>query len=55
MLGDALREIAVLAVVFYPIEAGFKEVFDWPVFLLVFVGAGFFLWLGMILEGSGDL
>jgi hypothetical protein len=55
MLGDFLREIAVLAIVFYPIEAEFKEVFSWSIFALVALGAIIFLWLGMILEGTDDL
>lgn len=55
MLGDFLREIAVLVIVFYPIDAGFNRKFDWSIFALVAVFAGVFLWLGMILEGSDDL
>jgi hypothetical protein len=54
MLGDFLREIAVLVIVFYPIEAGFNLKFDWSVFVLIAVFAGILLWLGMILEGSED-
>jgi hypothetical protein len=55
LLGDFLREIAVLIIVFYPIEAGFNSKFDWSIFSLVAVLAFILLWLGMILEGSDDL
>jgi hypothetical protein len=55
MLGDFLREMAVLIIVFYPIEAGFSHQFDWSVFSLVVMLAAILQWLGMILEGKDDL
>ena len=55
MLGDALREMAVLIGVFYTIEAKFKDEFDWAIFSLVAVFALVLLWFGMILEGGDDL
>jgi hypothetical protein len=55
MLGDFLREIAVLMIVFYPLEAGFNNHFEWSIFALVVVFAAILLWLGMILEGTDDL
>lgn len=47
--------MAVLVIVFYPIDAGFNKVFDWSVFALVAVLALILLWLGMILEGKDEL
>lgn len=55
LFGDFLREIAVLIIVFYPIEAEFSKQFDWSIFLLVAVLAFILLWLGMVLEGTEDL
>ena len=55
MLGDFLREIAVLIIVFYPIEASLNAKFEWSIFLLIAVLEGILLWLGMILEGSDNL
>jgi hypothetical protein len=53
--GDFLREMAVLIVVFYPLDAGFTHQFDWSVCSLVVVFAVILLWLGMVLEGTDDL
>jgi hypothetical protein len=55
MLGDFLREMAVLIIVFYPIEAVFTSQFSWPIFLLIVVFAAILLWFGMILEGRNEL
>jgi type IV secretory pathway VirB2 component (pilin) len=55
MAGDFLREIAVLIIVFYPIDAWFSKAFDWSIFLLVAMFAFILLWWGMILEGSDEL
>jgi hypothetical protein len=55
LLGDFLREIAVLIIVFYPLDAGFKNTFEWSIFVLVAVLAFTLLWFGMILEGRDDL
>ena len=55
MLGDFLRDVAILVVVFYPLDAGLQGRFDWDIGILIFAMAGFLLWLGMILEGKDDL
>ena len=55
MAGDFLREIAVLMVVFYPLEATFTKQFDWSICVLVVVFSFILLWLGMILEGTDEL
>jgi hypothetical protein len=55
LFGDFLREIAVLVIVFWPIEAGFRGTFDWSIFSLIVVLALILLWLGMILEGRDEI
>jgi hypothetical protein len=55
LLGDFLRDVAILVVVFYPLDAGLQGRFDWDIGILIFAMAGFLLWLGMILEGKDDL
>jgi len=50
-----LREMAVLMVVLYPLEAGVSGKFNWSDFTLVEVGAGILLYLGIILEGRDEL
>lgn len=55
MIGDALREIAILVAVFLPLDAYFQhDLGGWTVaFALLLAGA--FMWWGMILEGKDDL
>jgi hypothetical protein len=55
LFGDFLREIAVLMIVFYPLEAEFNSHFEWSIFLLVAAFAFMLLWFGMILEGRDEL
>jgi len=55
LLGDFLREIAMLVVVFYPLDAYWQGKFDWTSVLWVLFIAGIFLYWGMILEGRDDL
>jgi hypothetical protein len=52
LLGDFLREVAVLIIVLYPLESGINRTFRWWVFILVAVGTGIFLFLGILLEGK---
>jgi len=55
MLGDFLRDVAILVVVFYPLDAGLQGKFDWDICILIFAMVGFLLWLGMVLEGKDEL
>ncbi len=55
MLGDFLRELAPLILVFYTLDSALEGKFDWFIFGLVLIGAGAFLAYGMILEGRDEL
>ena len=55
MLGDFLRDVAILVVVFYPLDAYMQGRFDWDTCFLIFAMAGFLLWIGIILEGKDEL
>jgi hypothetical protein len=55
MLGDFLRDIAILVVVFYPLDAWMEQKFDWNICLLIFVMSAVLLWLGMVLEGRDEI
>jgi hypothetical protein len=55
LLGDFLREVAVLLAVLYPLDAYLQNKFDWSNCILVFVFSGALLWWGMILEGRDGL
>ena len=55
LLGDFLREMAVLMVVLYPLEAYLLNRFDWWIFVLVVLLAAALLYWGMILEGRDEL
>jgi hypothetical protein len=55
LLGDFLREIAVLVIVFLPIDAWLQGKLDWVTFALAAALAGTLLWFGMILEGRDEL
>jgi len=52
LLGDFLREIAVLMLVLYPLESGINRTFRWLTFILVALGTGMFLYVGILLEGK---
>jgi hypothetical protein len=54
LVGDFLREIAVLMVVFYPLEAYFQNKFEWVSFFFVLALVSILFWRGMILEGGGE-
>lgn len=55
LLGDFLREMAVLIVVLYPLDAALEGKFDWFTFGLVMVFGVALLYWGMILEGRDEL
>ncbi len=55
MLGDFLREISVLTLVFFPLETYLRGTLDWSTFMLTVIFAGAFLFYGMILEGKEGL
>ena len=55
MLGDFLREAAVLIVVFLPLERYLRGGWDWDVLIIAMVIAGPLLWFGMILEGRNEV
>jgi len=55
LLGDFLREIAVLVIVFLPLDAWLQRSLDWDSFGLAALLAGALLWFGMILEGNNEL
>jgi len=55
LIGDGLRDMSVLVLVFYALDTEIKGKFDLSSFgLLVVVAAGVF-YLGMLLEGEDDL
>jgi hypothetical protein len=51
LVGDFLREVAVLMVVLYPLEAYLERRFVWWIFAIVVVISGCSLVGGIILEG----
>jgi hypothetical protein len=54
MIGDFLREAAILWFALYPLEAYFNKNFDWFHFGFMLCIAGAFMYLGMILEGEEE-
>jgi hypothetical protein len=54
LVGDFLREVAVLMIVFYPLEAYFQNKFDWWGFSFVLALVTILFWRGMMLEGGGE-
>lgn len=55
MLGDFLREAAVLILVFYPLEQYLRGNLDWGTLGWAGAIALLLLWYGMILEGRDEL
>jgi hypothetical protein len=55
MLGEFLREMALLIIVLYPIDAYLQGKFDWFTFGLLAVFASALLYFGMILEGRNEI
>jgi hypothetical protein len=55
LVGDGLRDISVLVVVFYTLDTTIKGTFDWSNFTVVAVAAIGVFYLGMILEGRDEL
>ena len=55
LLGDCLRDIAVLVVVFLPLEKYLRNELDSFIVLFVAVISVALLWWGMILEGRDEL
>lgn len=55
LIGDGLRDVSVLVLVFYALDTGISGHFDWSNFgVLAVVAVGVF-YLGMILEGRDEL
>jgi hypothetical protein len=55
MVGDGLREISVLVLVFYALDTAINGKFDWSNFGVLAAGAVGVFYLGMILEGRDEL
>jgi hypothetical protein len=55
LVGDGLRDVSVLVLVFYALDTGIKGNFDWSSFGVVAVAAIGVFYLGMILEGRDEL
>jgi len=54
LVGDALREMAVLILVFYCLETGIRgELTLWG-FVFTFAACGGLLWWGIIFEGRDE-
>jgi hypothetical protein len=53
LIGESLREVAVLAIVFFTLEAYFKGNFDWWSFIIVASLAIVLFWRGVLLETGG--
>jgi hypothetical protein len=54
MVGDFLREVAVLWAALYPLEAIINKTFDWFYCGWIYLMAAALMYLGMILEGSEE-
>jgi hypothetical protein len=50
LIGEALREVAVLFLVFYPLEAYFQDKFTWWGFLIIVGLVVILFYRGVILE-----
>jgi hypothetical protein len=55
MIGDGLRDISVLVLVFYALDTAINGKFEWSSFGVVAVVAIGVFYLGMILEGKDEL
>ncbi len=52
LIGEALREVAVLMIVFFPLEAYFQDKFTWWSFLFIAALAVILFYRGIILESE---
>jgi hypothetical protein len=55
LVGDGLRDVSVLVLVFYALDTAIKGNFDWSNFSVVAVVAIGVFYLGMVLEGRDEL
>lgn len=55
MVGDFLREAAVLILVFYSLENALHDSLTFWGFVFALIGCGALLWFGIILEGKDEL
>jgi hypothetical protein len=55
LVGDGLRDISVLVLVFYALDTAINGNFNWSNFSVVAVVAIGVFYLGMILEGRDEL
>ena len=53
LIGESLREVAVLMLVFFPLEAYFQNKFTWWGFLFIVILAVILFYRGVILESGG--
>lgn len=54
LIGEGLREIAILVIVLYPLDAYMEGKLSYLVCAIALVFAGVLFWCGMILEGSDE-
>lgn len=54
LVGEFLRECAVLMFILYPLEAYLQNKFDWWGFVFITILALVMLWRGIILEGKDE-
>ena len=54
LIGEFLRELAVLLFAFYILDDVLRGTFTWWGFLIVSAISGAFLWWGIILEGRDE-
>ena len=55
LVGEFLREVAALVLVFYSLDTALKGELTFWGFVFVFLGSGALLWFGIILEGKEEL
>lgn len=55
MIGDLLRDVAVLWAALYPLEAYMYNKFDWTSCTWTYLLASALMYLGMILEGNEEI
>lgn len=54
MMGDLLREVAILWLALYPLEAYINRKFSWWYCVGIVLASALLMYLGMLLEGSEE-
>jgi hypothetical protein len=54
LIGEFLRDFAVLWAALYPLEANMQNKFDWTYCTWTYLAAAALMYLGVILEGEED-